>query len=276
MSTAARFSSVQRLVLVALSLVLLLWSPIASAAGRVEWKSKQFKEREGGSWRLELAIYLPAAPDVAHVPMRFEFKPTAYYDRSMVDGDKLVEQTIPLSDKQSLIESVDVGFLDSATGKIEKRTRFTFKVTRAHGYEAGEYRVTIRDGRTRNTVGATVTLKLQGDNPVIDRRAMVFTGEKKKKKKDEPAAASEKTDEAEGAAEAKSEESSGTAADPGDAADESMDAEALSEEPDGPPPIEKKPGGCGCRVKPSSFGGEAWFVLALALGAGLRRRRPTP
>lgn len=259
---------------VVLAFGLMLVAPAAHAVGRVEWKSKEFKEREGGSWRLELAFYMPRPPDMAHVPMKFEFQPVAYYERSMVDGDKLVERTVPLENRQSLIESVDVGFLDSGTGKIEKRTRFTFKVTRAHGYEAGEYKVTIKDGRTGATIGTPTTLKFLGENEIIDRRAMVFTGgEKKKKKTDESAEAKES------ASGAKETDDSGAEA----GGDASSDASAEgSEEPaagddtgsDGPPPIEEKPGGCGCRLENTSQSSDA-ALLALALGAvvALGRRR---
>src|ERR1041384_5333515 len=133
----------RRFMLVFLQLAwVLLFSGSALAAGRVEWKSTAVKEREDKSWRLEVALYLPRAPDVPHVPMKFEFQPTAYYAHDMTDGDKLVEHTVPLTDRQSMIESVDVSFLDSGSGNIEARTKFTFKVTRAHGYEAGEYKVT--------------------------------------------------------------------------------------------------------------------------------------
>jgi hypothetical protein len=256
-----------------------LWSSIAVAAGRVEWKEKELKEREGGSWRLELAFYMPSAPDVAHVPMKFEFQPIAYYERSMVDGDKLVERTVPLEHRQSLIESVDVGFLDSGTGKIEKRTRFSFKVTRAHGYEAGEYKVTIKDGRNGSTVGAPTTLKFNGENEIIDRRAMVFTGKKEKKEKKEGEAkegeakegAGESTPAAEGDGDTKEK-----AAEP--TADGTEEAAAEESEPgtsDGPPPIEEKPGGCGCRLQETGTTGAGASALALILGVllGARRRR---
>jgi hypothetical protein len=248
----------------------LLLTGSAQAAGRVEWKSKTLKEREGGSWRVELAIYLNSAPDVAHVPMKFEFQPIAYYERSMVDGDKLIERTVPLEHRQSLIESVDVGFLDSGSGKIEKRTRFTFKVTRAHGYEAGEYKVTIKDSRNGQTVGAATTLKFEGENEIIDRRAMVFTGEKKKKPADKPA--EEKSDEAKS-------EGSG---DSGDASSsEPKSEEPAADEPsepsnaaDAPPAIEEKPGG-GCSVGHgrAKGGASAFLLAALALVAFSARRR---
>jgi MYXO-CTERM domain-containing protein len=266
-------SRFRRWLVVFLGLGLFLLSGSALAAGRVEWKDKAPKEREGGSWRLELAIFLNSPPDVAHVPMKFEFQPIAYYERSMVDGDKLIERTVPLEHRQSLIESVDVGFLDSGSGKIEKRTRFTFKVTRAHGYEAGEYKVTIKDSRNGATVGTPTTLKLNGQNEVIDRRAMVFTGEKKKK----PAEA--KPDEAK-PDEAKAADSSSTDSDAAETASPSEDSAAAdaSEESsnaaDAPPAIEEKPG-AGCHLVGSSGPATlpALGALGLVLAFSLRRRR---
>ena len=55
-----------------MALCVLLFSQAALAAGRVEWKSKDLQEREGGSWRLEVAIFLPRAlqdtPDPLYIP----------------------------------------------------------------------------------------------------------------------------------------------------------------------------------------------------------------
>ena len=154
--------SVRSLFVFALALIALCSSSVASAAGRTQWKSKTFKERSDKAWNLEVAIYLPSAPDVPHVPMKFEFQPEVYYERDMMDGDKLVERKVPLDNRQALIESVDVEFLDSGTGKIEPRTRFTFKLTRAHGYEAGEYKVSIHDGRNDQAVGTARDADLRG------------------------------------------------------------------------------------------------------------------
>ncbi|MFZ5890947.1 MAG: MYXO-CTERM sorting domain-containing protein [Myxococcota bacterium] len=259
-----------------LTLCALLVSQVASAAGRIEWKSKTLQEREGGSWRVEVAIYLPRPPDVAHVPMKFEFQPIAYYERAMMDGDKLVERTVPLENRQALIESVDVGFLDSGSGKIESRTRFSFKVTRAHGYEAGEYKVTIRDGRNGQTVGAAQTLQFKGENEIIDRRAMVFSGEKKKKKK-EDAEGGEKKDEA------KSEEKKDEPAksdEPGEKASASEDSGSSSKSEDSDSgngvddeTIKKKPGGCGCRLEASGSDPGAGIAALLLMGAVVVARR---
>ncbi len=258
-------------------LLLLLAGP-AFAAGRIEWKEKTMKERDDHSWRVEMAIYMPKAPDVPHVPMKFEFLPTVYYERSMMDGDKLVERKVPLENRQALIESVDVGFLDSGSGKIESRTRFSFKVTRAHGYEAGEYKVTVKDTRNGQTVGTATTLIFAGENEIIDRRAMVFTGKEKKKKDGDAAkegdAAGDKPKD-DGASAEKSESGGDSApASPSEEppADETG-ADNSGDEPEGE--VKEKPGGCGCRIEDTQRGGGSALLLALGLGAGLimRRRR---
>ncbi len=257
----------RRLLLVLSQLaVILLCTGSAFAAGRVEWKSNAVKERDDKSWRLEVAIYMTSAPDVPHVPMKFEFQPTAYYARDMMDGDKLVEHTVPLTDRQALIESVDVGFMDSGSGKIEKRTKFSFKVTRAHGYEAGEYKVTIKDTRNGQTVGTATILKFQGENETIDRRAMVFAS-KDKKKEEKKADGDKPADEAKkdggGSSDAKPEETPAAETPPAD------------EEAKGPPPIEEKPGGCGCTVAGGGSGSDLAGALALlgVAALSLRRRR---
>jgi len=255
--------------------VVLLCSGSALAGGRIEWKSTAVKERDDKSWRLEVAIYMSKAPDVPHVPMKFEFQPTAYYARDMTDGDKLVEHTVPLTDRQSLIESVDVGFLDSGSGKIESRTRFSFKVTRAHGYEAGEYKVTIRDTRDGKVVGTAQTLKFQGENETIDRRAMVFASKDKKKdeKKEGGDAGGDKPKDEEKKADAPADDAPKADAAPG-ADDDKPSKDEAAKDDNAPPPVEGKPGGCGCKVAGAPQSNAA-ALLALAGVAVLfaRRRR---
>lgn len=265
----------RRFVLVLCQLaVTLLCTSSAFAAGRIEWKSTAVKERDDKSWRLEVAVYMPKAPDVPHVPMKFEFQPVAYYARDMTDGDKLVEHTVPLTDRQSLIESVDVGFLDSGSGKIEARTRFSFKVTRAHGYEAGEYKVTIRDTRNGQVVGTAQTLKFQGENETIDRRAMVFAskGDKKKEeKKDGGDSGGDKPKEdADKKADAPADDAPKADA-PG--AEDDKAASEPSADDNAPPPVEGKPGGCGCKVAGAPQQSNVAGLLALAGVAVLATRR---
>lgn len=266
--------SVRSLFVIALALVGLAISSVANAAGRTEWKSKTIKERDDKAWRLEVAIFLPHAPDVPHVPMKFEFQPEVYYERDMVDGDKLVEHKVPLENRQALIESVDVGFLDSGSGKIESRTRFTFKLTRAHGYEAGEYKVSIHDARNDQPVGAPVTLIFDGENEVIDRRAMVFSGGDKKKKVDADKPDADKPAAAD--ADKKAEDTDKPASDSATPAPEADSPKADDKPPaDEPGTIKEKPGGCGCRLADAghdSGAGLAFAALALS-GVVLRRRK---
>jgi MYXO-CTERM domain-containing protein len=263
------------LLALVVALLALFSASAAHAAGRVEWKSKDLQEREDKSWRLEVAIFLAHAPDVAHVPMKFEFQPTAYFERAMLDGDKLVERMVPLENRQALIESVDVGFLDSGSGKIESRTRFSFKVTRAHGYEAGEYKVTIRDGRNGQTVGTSVTLAFKGENEIIDRRAMVFSGEKKKKKKDADDGGEKK--DADKSDEKKDSGSSEGGAEKSESSSPKHDDGDDDGGGNGPEPIKKKPGGCGCRIEETAAPDYTASGAALLLGAlAIARRRRSP
>lgn len=258
--------SVLRLLSILTAFVALLsMSSAASAAGRVQWKSTNLDEREDGSWRIEITIHMGRAPDMAHVPMRFEFMPTVYYERALVDGTEgPVLRNLPLVGQQALVESVDVGFMDPGSGKIENRTKFSFKVTRGHGYNAGEYRVTIRDGRTGGQVGTVTTLRLKGENEVIDRRSIIFTGEPKKKKKKDEEKAKDEADASPEAPEAAAEE-----AEEDYATDDTADPAPADE----PPPVEGKPGGCGCRAAgPASADGAWMLALGLALVLAWRRK----
>lgn len=260
---------VRRAFLVLVTLLLIAGS--ALAAGRIEWKSKSFKERSDKSWMLELAIFLPRAPDVAYVPMKFEFQPEVYYERALLDGhDGPVERKVPLENRQPLIESVDVGFMDNATTKIESRTRFSFKVKRDLGYEAGEYKVTVRDTRNGQVVGSPTNITFDGENEIIDRRAMVFSGEKKKKPDEKKADTDKKSDS--GSADADKSSASDDSAAKSDDGDK---ADGDNSGGDKPAPVEKKSSGCGCRVPASSHGNGFEWLGALALGAafGARRRR---
>jgi MYXO-CTERM domain-containing protein len=214
---------------------------------------------------LELKIYLPRPPDVAYVSMKFEFEPQVYFERALVDGQEgVVERKVPLEGRQPLIESVDVGFLDSGTSKIESRTKFSFKVKRDLGYDAGEYKVTVRDTRNGQIVGTATNITFDGENDVIDRRSIVFQGDDKKKKKKE-----EKKAEGDGDGD-KAEEKKEEGGDKGESsASEGSSDEGASEGggDEGPPPIEEKPGGCGCRVPGAPGGSERPLAALLALGA---------
>jgi MYXO-CTERM domain-containing protein len=241
----------------ALSIGVLVIAASARAGGRVEWKTKTLKESDSHSWTVDVAIYLNKAPDVNTLPMRFSFQPVVYYERALLDGkDGPQERKVPLEGKPPLVESVDVGFMDPGSGKVEKRTKFTFKVTRGHGFEAGEYDVTIRDGRTDAPMGSPTHLIFEGENEVIDRRAVVFSGEKKKEAKD----TDEKKDETPQKKEL-------TPDDPGYWEGGPKNTEKQEQ-------VEPK-SGCGCRVGAASEhdGLAAFGALGLLALAHRRRRR---
>jgi MYXO-CTERM domain-containing protein len=215
------------------ALIALLAPGLALAAGTVTVGNTSPQE-SSSRWKLNMTIDYGSVPHLAHVPMVFSFEPTALYERSLTDKspEKPVITTVPLKNQQGINVSMEVGFSD-ATGKTHKITKFDVSLKRDNGFEAGEYTMTIRtsDGVK---IGSPVKLKLMGDNPVIDRRAISFVGDGKKKpdaKKDEPKADEPKP-------EPSSDEPK---------ADEPKAEPAASADP--PPAVAPKQGGCGCRLE---------------------------
>jgi hypothetical protein len=240
-----------------------LWVAGPSAwalGGKVIWRKTTLTELDG-VWKVQVEIHLDKTPDVAHLPVRFSFKPIVHYERALVDGqEKPVLRKIPLEHQTPLIEGVDVGFMDPGTGKTEKRTRFSFEVTRERGYEAGEYEVEISDTRGNGQIGTSQTVVLQGDNPVVDRRAMVFSD--KKKEAPSAAAAAQKP--------AKRELSP----DDPEYWQGGSDKPAPEDKPLPPPAsMQDKPGACGCRVVGEASSGRAGAAGLAALVLGLVARR---
>lgn len=244
------------------------WLPAraAHAAGSVTIVDRSPKE-ENGRWRLKMTINYGGTPHLAHIPMVFSFTPTVHYERALTDQspDKPILNRIPLHNQQSINESMDVGFSDGS-GKIFPRTKFDFVLRRDRGFEAGEYDLVIRRASDGVQVGTKQKIILQGENEIIDRRAIVFTGTKKKTDDKTEKDDADKSDAAEQASESE----------PADA--EATSDEAMShEEPpiEAPPPVEPKQGGCGCRLSPDEDATPlALPLVALgAIAAFARRRR---
>jgi MYXO-CTERM domain-containing protein len=214
-----------------------------------------------GRWKLNFTIDYGSIPQIPHVPVIVSFEPTVLYERALTDKspEKPVINKIPLSNQQGINESLDVGFAD-ASGKVFKVTKLDFVIRRDHGFEAGEYSVKMKREDDGVQLGQTFRLVLKGDNPVVDRRAMVFAGDKPRSKK----ADADKTDDAKD--EKKDEPASTDEKKPNDG-----DAKAAG---DGPPPVPPKQGGCGCRTAGGDApAGTALAALGLALAVGVRRRR---
>jgi MYXO-CTERM domain-containing protein len=234
----------------------------ALAAGTVSVANLSPQENDG-RWKLQMTINYGSLPHLNHIPMLFIFTPTVLYERTLTDQspERPIINKIPLQNQQAINESMDVGFAD-ASGKTFAITKFDFVIRRDRGFEAGEYKLEIKRAGDMTRVGNVMTLKLLGDNPVVDRRAIVFAGEKKKEKK------AEGTDAAKTSGDAEKKDESAPAEATGDAPAEDPAASGDGSESGAePPPVEPKQGGCGCRVGPERA--SPLGILALALGAGL-------
>lgn len=153
----------------------------ASALGTFKLTSTEAIE-VSGAWRVRVTIELPKAPLTAHQTMKFHFTKTVAYERSLIDGhNEPVLNRQVLSNQSPSIESLDVDFADPS-GKVFKGTRFDFGLTRARGYEAGEYKVEVKTSDGTN-IGGSQNLTLKGDNDVVDRRAMSFNAKESGVKK---------------------------------------------------------------------------------------------
>ncbi len=242
----------------------------AHAVGTFKLKSTDVNE-VSGAWHIYVTIELPKAPLTAHQSMKFLFTKTAVYERSLVDGhDQPVMNRQALQNQTPSVESLDVDFADPS-GKIFKGTRFDFGLTRARGYEAGEYKVEVRtsDG---TTIGQSANLTLKGDNPVVDRRAIAFNAKEKSIKKVDAYDA--------GANQAKNDEEPVAATNNGPSevtptgtATGFVPQEGFQETDE--EKIKTRPKGCGCHVPGSGGPGTAAFFLLPVIGIGLvaARRR---
>ncbi|WP_437573672.1 MYXO-CTERM sorting domain-containing protein [Sorangium sp. So ce887] len=258
-----------RVVAAALALIG-AWLPAtaAHAAGTVTIADRAPKE-DGGRWKLKMTINYGGTPHLSHIPMLFSFTPTMHYERALTDQspEKPILNRIPLQNQQSINESMDVGFSDGS-GKVFTITKFDFVLRRDRGFEAGEYELVIKRASDGVQMGQKQKITLKGDNEIMDRRAIVFTGEKKKKKDDKAAGAeTEKSDEAEKEPASDAE----PASDPAEA-EAPSDAELPPDE--APPPVSPKQGGCGCRLSPEEAATPlALPLVALGAAAAIARRR---
>jgi MYXO-CTERM domain-containing protein len=236
----------------------------AHAAGSVLIADRSPKE-DDGRWKLKMTIKYGGMPHLAHIPMLFSFTHTVHYERALTDQspEKPILVRIPLQGQQAINESMDVGFSDGS-GKTFDITKFDFVLRRDRGFEAGEYDLKITRAHDGAQMGQTMKNTLQGDKPIIDRRAIVFAGEKKKKKPDE----------AEKSAPADSE--AGEKTEPASAA-ETPPEEPPAGDPAGDLAVPPKQGGCGCRAAgaPSAPASAALVVLGLGALARVTRRRRT-
>jgi hypothetical protein len=243
-------------------LAVLLVAGTALASGSFRLRSTSVSEVSGG-WHVYCDVSLAKPPAIAHPTLKFLFTKVAVYERDLVDNNpKPVTNRTVLVNQNPSVESLEVDFAD-ASGKIWTTTHFDFSLTRTRGYEAGEYKVQVRttDG---TDIGTPTILTLNGDNPVVDRRAMNFDAKNpgmKKVASTVDAGSGPKTDDSVAAAPNNGEVAPVGSAPPflGNAAFEKQ-----------PEEIAEHPKGCGCDV-PGSGGssGVVPFWAALVSGLGL-------
>ena len=270
---ATAFATVRRMMSLRLRsvvapLAIVCASSLAIAgAGVVKLRNNDAQEAAGGTWRLFMTISLPKAPSMAHVPMKFVFTETVRFERTLLDGsDEPQVRRVPVATNSPIVEVVDVGFGD-ARGKVYKDSRYDLLVNRERGFEAGEWKLQVKDG-DGHEVGAAINLVLKGDNEVVDRRSMTFTAKEsstKKKSREERAAA------AAAAANAAEEQEIKADGPPPPFVDPASHGKIAEED------IKVKKGACGCAIVPSAtFASMPWALCAaFAFVPFARRRRPS-
>lgn len=180
LSRVLRAARLAALALPLLAVPVLVTTPAFAGYGSVTPATKVLPEATGG-WKMALTVKLPKKPDPAYQTYRFFFTPTVLYE-TFLDDNKPGEQTRNLpQDKNTkpMVESLEVGFSD-ARNQVWDTTKFDFVIKRDRGFEAGKYKVEIRDTNDK-TIGSPFEIELSGKNPVVDRRAMVMSGTPRKK-----------------------------------------------------------------------------------------------
>ncbi len=246
----------------------------ASAFGRVRLKRTTIEEADG-RWKFHVEVDYGSKPHLGHIPFDFIFVQKVYYEYSITDDDpKPVQRRKPMHNQQPQREQMDIGFSD-ARGDTWQRTKFSFSLRRDRGFTAGEYRLTIKRSSDGRVLGRPMRITLKGQNELVDRRSIVFTGDKKKKKKPD-------SEESKDPAEEGAEDGASALEDTREPEDTVPEDREPPDDPvagaDGPPPVEKRPNGTGCGCRAAGAGGSPGPCAAavfLLVGAGVwsRRRR---
>lgn len=258
------------------ALVTLTVARSAFAFGSFTIKPSTVQEADG-RWKLNVEADYGSKPHMGHIPFDFIFVQKVYYENSITDNDpKPVQRRKVMHNQPPQREQMDVAFAD-ARGDLWRKTKFSFSLRRDRGFAAGEYSLTIKRSSDGQTLGRPITLILNGENEVIDRRAIVFTGEKKKPEKEKSAdEGTDKTDKKDGEDSHEAEESEDEEHQEAMRSDDDDNSFRGEREAAGPPPVEKGPkSGCGCRVEGAAQRDTSvlWLVAVLVGGCGLVFRR---
>lgn len=214
------------------------WATPAFAFGSFNLKQTAVEEADG-RWKFNVDVDYGSKPHLGHVPFDFVFVQKVYYEYSITDTDKApVQRRKPMHNQEPQREQMDIAFSD-ARGETWQRTKFSFAVRRDRGFSAGEYTLTVKRSSDGAVLGRPMNITLNGQNELVDRRSIVFTGDVKKKPETKPAEPDKESEEP-------TREASQQAT---DTVPEDVEPEETESAP-GPAPVEKKakPAGCGCSV----------------------------
>ncbi|MEM1031675.1 MAG: hypothetical protein AAGN82_15095 [Myxococcota bacterium] len=259
------------------------WAGVASALGSVRTDKSAYEEKDG-VWKVKFTIDYGRKPDLPHVPMTFSFKQVMIYKRVLTDegGDEPQLRKERVDRATPINVPMDVGFAD-ASGTMYKVTKFKIKLRRDNDFEAGEYELKVKTSNG-TSVGRPLRLRLNGKNKAIDYRSLDFGASRPK-----PKAAADPGPPAEAGDDEADE--GGAVEDMGPDLSDIPDVDDSElDEPDAPPAVAPKQGGCGCRVAgtrvidknapegvPPSWPHGPVAIVALTLGVvGRRRRRQHP
>jgi hypothetical protein len=137
----------------------------------IAWTNLIWIENSQNSWPVALRVGLDPPANPPEMFLRFEFVRVSETERALIDGDQLISRRIRIEQVQPLVESLVVSFVDPATQRVLPETTVNLVLLRAHGFSAGEYQVTVRNANAQ-PLAEPVTLRFEGNNPVIDRRSM--------------------------------------------------------------------------------------------------------
>jgi len=271
--------------------ILVAAMPSRAFAGSVSLEKSTIEETETG-WKLKMTIDLGSVPDINFVPMDFIFTPKVYYERTCDDThDKPYLNKKPITKAEIISIPQTVGF-SNGSGQTFKNTSYSFTIKRDDRFEAGEYQLEVqKDGKA---IGSKMSLTLNGNNKIVNRKAMVFSGDKSKKSTDpcddqSVGVAPAKTDPPPGdTTPAKDTSSSSTGSgEPGASTGSGSSDTGSTSGADPGGTVPPKQGGCGCKVvgaeTPLTGAGIVTLIGAAAFftrrkrsrGEFGRERRPT-
>ena len=264
------FARIAAAVLIAALALTLAGSRAAFAAGSAHLLTPTVQESGTHDWTVKVRIDLAQPPSINHYTIRFIFAKVMHYENTIeVHGQPPVLHDLAVDPPTVFKDDQVVDFrTDPNSGRITKSVIWELQYKRADGFfEAGAYQLKIvtSDGEELGTF----RVKMNGDNPPVDRAAIGFDS----KVTAVPNALDAGTPQVASNDDNDNSSTSGGTLTGGNAAP-MVGNSAFQKTPE---EIGEKPHACGCSVPGLAGGWGLSAVLGLAVGASIalaRRRRP--